>query len=98
MPTAIVSTTYCGKSGRLSQHSQTEARILKQDVNEIAGDRFATFLFESFRASEFDSRSTLRFRATQTGQLESIRSELNVRSKLFIQIAFCLRPMQESCG
>jgi len=41
-----------GKPGRFAQHPQTETHILYQNVDEIAGDRFAAFFFESLMASD----------------------------------------------
>jgi hypothetical protein len=86
----------CRKARRFSQHANAKPQVLKKDVDEIPGDRFTAFFFESFSASELDSRTALSLIAIQPGTLEIIRAALDVCAKLFLHLVLSLRTMEKS--
>jgi hypothetical protein len=52
-----------GEAGRFPKHAQTEAKVLEENVDKIAGDRITAFLFESRFSSELDPRPAVCFGA-----------------------------------
>ncbi len=64
--------------GRLSQHAEAEARVLYQGLNEIAGERFAAFLFEAHVAAELDVGAAFRLGTMEAGTFQILRAVLYV--------------------
>src|SRR4029077_3376509 len=79
-------------------HSGAEPNILNQCVDEIAGDRFATFLFKILWRSKFNSRVPTRCRRIPTCPDQIIRAHLNVRLDLLLQLAFSLFAAKKPRG
>ena len=64
----------------------------------MPGDRFSTFLFESRRASELDTRAMLGPSPVQPGAFKVISAVLNVFAKLLLHLVLSLGPMEKPGG
>jgi hypothetical protein len=81
---------------RLTQDPNTEARVLDEDLEEIAGYGFAAFLFESFTAAEFDACAPFRLGSIKAGAFEVVSTVLDVRTKLLIHVVFNARALDDA--
>ena len=84
-----------GEATRFSQYTHAEAQILKKDIDEISGNRFAAFLLETLRASELEPRASLRFGTGYSRTLKKVGPMLHMRAKFVLEIVFGLGPMEE---
>ncbi|PYS40341.1 MAG: hypothetical protein DMF71_13495, partial [Acidobacteria bacterium] len=82
-------------SRRFAQHSKAEAHVLHQNIDKIAAQLFAAFLFETFRTPELYPGATFRFDSIQPGPHKVIRAMLDVGAKLLFHLALGLRPMEK---
>src|SRR5438270_10956810 len=85
-----------GEAGRFPKHPQTEAEVLEENVNKIAGDRIAAFLFESRFSAELDPRAAVCLGASQSETFKVLSAQLDMRPQLLFQIVLGLGTTEKS--
>ena len=73
------------REGRgLSQHAKAEAKILHENVEEIAGHLLAGLFFESFISAKLDPRAPNSLDAAHPRSFQIIGAELDMRLEFFV--------------